>query len=61
MITGNDTPPWVYGEDGVELPFTFSPEDEMMEMLTIEIDRKTKWKIKCAILKSAVKFFFARW
>ncbi len=54
-------PPWIYSEDGVEVPFTYSPEDAMKEYLTIELDRKTKWKIKWQFFKLAVKFLFARW
>ena len=75
MGTQEHTPLWVYSEDGVEIPFTDLPklgesdeweatadiDREAWDKIVVELDRKTKWKIKSQFFTLAVKFLFMRW
>lgn len=75
MGTQEHTPLWVYSEDGVEIPFTDLPklgesdeweatvdiDREAWDKIVVELDRKTKWKIKWQFFVLAVKFLFMRW
>lgn len=52
-------PLWIYGEDGIEIPFNDLPvqEDEFIEV-DFTHDKKLLWKVKKEFLWAAIKFFF---
>jgi len=64
-MTEGTNPPWIYGEEGVLLPFEPEPGEEFLlddaEMVDVFKDKRLLWKIKWGLLKTALKFFFTRW
>ena len=57
----NTNPPWIYGEEGVLLPFEpDEPEYEAISMDWTE-NKRLLWRIKWELLKTALVFFFTRW
>ena len=61
----HERPPWIYGEEGVLLPFEPEEDDGFglheIDFDVLKRDKRLLWKIKLELLKTALVFFFTRW